>query len=234
MNRSAITLTEVLVVMSIIALLAATAMGTFGSVRNYCRTTACIANTRSLAQAMAVYESSAGRFAPMFTLKKWRDANPRNKNLNQQPLTSNYWYETIDAQASCPARKIASPKNCTPADYGLNACISGQSDRPLKAAQLTTPARTFLLADAGFAGIAWQNASTFADAPPGLEPSYVPGLKINAKKLLRSDAKFDAVNGRHCNSMVAAAFADCHSESISAASFEVKASHPLPALWRAN
>jgi len=234
MKRSAITVTEMLVVMSIIAILTTATMGTFGSVRNYSRTIACLANTKSLAQSMAVYESSSGRFAPMFTIIKYRDANPRFKNLDQPSQISNYWFETIGAKAFCPARKIVRPKDYTSVDYGLNACISGFSDRPLKAAQLATPAKTFLLTDAGFAGVAWQNASPFANAPPGLESSYIPGLKINVKKMLRSDTKSDAVNGRHCDAKVAAAFADCHSESLNAIAFEVKASRPLPALWRAN
>ena len=234
MHRRAFTLTEMLAVIAIISALIGLSLPAIGSVRQAAQTTLCQAKTKSLATAMAAYENSTGRFPPMFTAFKYYDSNPRALSA-PSPQPQNFWFDIIDQKTFCPSRKVppAAKNNPALSNYGTNAtlCPPTINIAPQKTIQLKTPSQVFLLADAGYAGLSWQNASTNAAPPITLATSYIPGLKTNAKRILRSDTKIDAIKGRHAKTMVNTVFADLHTQPLPANSFAVPQNLSPSQIW---
>ena len=76
------------------------------------------------------------------------------------------------------------------------------------------PSQTLLIVDSGYSIISWWHST---DVPPITldkrnieDTAYVPGLKINKDKNLKSGQIHDAINGRHLNKKVNIGFTDGH------------------------
>ncbi|MEN6424164.1 MAG: prepilin-type N-terminal cleavage/methylation domain-containing protein [Phycisphaerales bacterium] len=89
-------------------------------------------------------------------------------------------------------------------------------DHPLPR-EISRPAETLLLADSGYGLISWWHATSEpplrlpppAFAPGGLQHgAYVPGMGINAGRILLPGQRDDAIGGRHPNRTVNVGFAD--------------------------
>ena len=76
MKRKGFTLIELLVVIAIIAILAAMLMPALEGAREKARTTACIANMRSIALAVAMYETDNAEAIPMSHLTMYNCGSP--------------------------------------------------------------------------------------------------------------------------------------------------------------
>ena len=110
-------------------------------------------------------------------------------------------------------------------NYGVNRSICKSFDErqpyreefvgmPLNTSEITRPDETLLIVDSGYSMISWWQAM---DKPPVAlgsaiieDTTYVPGLKINKERDLRSGQEWDAIYGRHPNKTVNVGFTDGH------------------------
>lgn len=119
-------------------------------------------------------------------------------------------------------------------NYGMNWSV-GKSPRlmlptayqefegsPTKLTSLKRPGETLLLADSGYAWIAWFH--TLASTHPRvittqyehINQIYLPGASVNSQKTLWPIQEEDALGGRHPNKTVNCLFADGHIDNIKA------------------
>jgi prepilin-type processing-associated H-X9-DG protein/prepilin-type N-terminal cleavage/methylation domain-containing protein len=96
--------------------------------------------------------------------------------------------------------------------YGCN--FSGDCLRP---GEISRPGETLLLVDGGYSLISWWHATSEPPVqlpPPALSPggiqhgAYVPGMGINAERILLPGQTDDAIGGRHPGRTVNMGFAD--------------------------
>jgi len=93
---------------------------------------------------------------------------------------------------------------------------------PLGLDQIPRPSQTMLLLDSGYSLISWWGATNAIALGKPFENTqregcfYVPGCKINKKRVISPGFELDALNGRHPNRTVNVAFADGHSSRLKA------------------
>jgi prepilin-type processing-associated H-X9-DG protein/prepilin-type N-terminal cleavage/methylation domain-containing protein len=133
----------------------------------------------------------------------------------------------------CPSKRLDDPKlarDILCGNYGVNRSLCksaaeiGASDtefrgQPLPTSALRHPGLTLLVMDTGYSLISWWHVAR--EPPVKFGPSiedaaYVPGLEINARKLLWQGQKRDAVGGRHPGKKVNVGFADGHVRPLKA------------------
>ncbi len=131
----------------------------------------------------------------------------------------------------CPSKRQNSPLlslDVLCGNYGANLSLckvkgyippygSSFSGESLLSEQVLQPAETLLLVDSGYALISWWHATR--EPPVQLPPpstslggvqqaAYVPGMGINADRMLLPGQSEDAIGGRHPNRTVNVGFAD--------------------------
>lgn len=238
MRRAGLTLVELLVVMSIVAFLAALLLPALHGSREQARATLCQANLRDLATALRAYDEENQRLpygfgGPRKTLPPGGHAG--NSTIDAQGW---WWFNYVGEirhatlrdmnTLRCPSRQIDGDPlklDILCGNYGVNLalCKSAMSTMPgselegtpLSIAAIRHPGMTMLVMDSGYSVIYWWHAAEAAPVTFGSsiqDAAYVPGLEINRQKPLWPGQTRDAIDGRHSNRTVNAAFADNHIE----------------------
>ncbi|HBG25911.1 MAG: hypothetical protein A2Y10_00720 [Planctomycetes bacterium GWF2_41_51] len=240
-NPAGFTLTELLVVISIIAVLMAIITPVLRNSRQQAKTVLCSSNIRQLTMVLLQYEIENKTFPYGFYDAPNLPAPPEGySGFIQYDRTGWWWlnytrgfYIKTDERntiVKCPSKYVKDSKlnkDILCGNYGVNLSVCKSSDDgiPLKMSDITKPSETLLIADSGYAIIGWRHA---ADIPPTfthktqIENTYIPGLSINKNKTLLAVQKAEALYGRHHNKTVNAGFADGHMQIMKAEEFLVE------------
>ncbi len=241
MKPRGFTLVELLVVISILALLLALSFGVLLGSRERARAVACCANVRHLALGLYQYDSDHGSLPYGFDFE--RKGVPPGGFLASagRQVPGWWWFHYIGAIRNrsreelkllqCPSKKQEDPqlqRDPSWGNYGVNRSLCksnwaqdayGKSfvGTPLSLASLACPGSTLLVVDCGYALACWWHATA---EPPvklkGIYPddvAYIPGLEINKDKTLWPGQSYDAKAGRHPDRTVNVGFADGHAET---------------------
>jgi len=235
MRRGGFTVVELLVVISVIALLAALLFPVLHGAREQARATACGANVRRLAIAIQAYEAANQVFPHGFG--KPGGTRPPGGYLGNASIAPQGWwwlnyigairYRTLRDMSTmqCPSRQIEDARltrDVLCGNYGVNRalCKSAVNDEPanefegtpLSLAAVRHPGATSLVMDSGYTLICWWHAAkdppvTFGSSIQ--DAAYVPGLlEVNEQKVLWPGQSRDAKEGRHANQTLNVAFVD--------------------------
>jgi prepilin-type N-terminal cleavage/methylation domain-containing protein/prepilin-type processing-associated H-X9-DG protein len=198
MRRAAFTLVEMLVVISILAMLATLLFPVFASVRARARTVTCQANLQQLLLSLQNYEAEHQSLPCGFEPGR---APPPPGGYQGNPafdFPGWWWFDFAGVvryrtQAGieetkvlrCPARRIAEPalnRSVLVGNYGVNralcrneTCLAGTPVQkafvgaPLSTGNLSHPGSTLLLVDSGYSLICWWQATAEPPAPVGDE-----------------------------------------------------------------
>ena len=243
MKRTGFTLIELLVVIFITALLLAILVPSLRSTREQAKTILCKSNIKQLALGLAMYENENGTF-PHALDETRLELPPGESPGNPMYDKMGWWwfnhivdYSIKDSDKSsiiwCPSRQIKGNEfegNVLCGNYGVNRSICktllGMPDRhdftgkPLRITEISRPGETLLVVDSGYSMITWLHATDKPNDPLNSisqeDTAYIPGLKINKDRNLRSDQEHDALNGRHPNKTVNVGFADGHIDRVKA------------------
>jgi prepilin-type processing-associated H-X9-DG protein len=238
MKRSAFTLTELLVVISTIALLVAIFIPTLRSSRQQAKTILCNSNIKQLTLGLLIYETENHILPYGFYNKPNMPRPPGGYYAGYEYDRTGWWwfnfteeYKRSDAKktvAQCPSKWLIDPKfnnDILCGNYGVNRSMCKSFDdrqsnreefvgKPLSTSQIPSPGKTLLIVDSGYSIISWWHA---ADEPPVIlgntpieDTAYIPGLKINKDRNLRLGQEGDAIHGRHPNKTVNVGFVDGH------------------------
>ena len=248
MRRTAFTLVELLVVISIIALLMAILVPALGSSREQAKAILCRSNIKQLALGLAMYENENETFPHALDETVWR---PPPGGLPGDPMYDRigwWWFNyTTDYSGRnsdepsivlCPSRKIKNGElkdNVLCGNYGVNRSICktscgrpGREDftgRPLRISDISRASETLLVVDSGYSMITWWHATNVPGKPLGSaieDTAYIPGLEINEHRSLWLGQEQDAIDGRHPNKSVNVGFADGHTDRVKAESLFVE------------
>jgi prepilin-type processing-associated H-X9-DG protein len=242
MKRVSFTLTELLVVISIIALLMAIIVPLSRSSRQRAKSILCSSNIKQLSVGLFSYEMQNQTFPSGFDNTR-TDRPPGNYAGFSYDRSGWWWFNLIDGfykrtdekntVVKCPSKLLTNPtlnNDILCGNYGVNYFIcKGSFDsstkkeftgRPLSISNIPSPAKTLLIVDSGYTIISWWHA---ADTPPfpfnikNIEDTaYIPGLNINKNRNLKPEQVQDAVKGRHPNKTVNVGFVDGHISCIKA------------------
>jgi prepilin-type N-terminal cleavage/methylation domain-containing protein/prepilin-type processing-associated H-X9-DG protein len=254
MKSAGFTLVELLVVISIVALLAALMFPVLHSAREQARATTCAANVRQLLTALHAYESENQSLPP--GLDVTRKDMPPGDPLGDSTMDPAGWrwfdFAGITRRKSardrrillCPSKRLedeALQQNVLCGNYGANLSLcrdvggflfynsSEFSGTPPSTSALRQPGSTLLLVDSGYTLICWWHAAreppiTFG--PFIQDTAYVPGLEINEAKTLWPGQATDAISGRHPGKTVNVGFADGHVGRLKAGELLVEKTDP--------
>ena len=239
MKSSGFTLIELIVVISIIALLMALSLPVSHRVREGAMATTCQANIRQLLLEFQHYEAAHERLPYGFAAGKPPPADGWLGSLAFN-MPGWYWPNFIAAVnykslrdrriLECPAKHLDDPwlqRDVLCGNYGVNRSLC-RSERdvwqyreafeglPLSTSTVRHPGSSLLLVDSGYALICWWQARDdplMEVAGPGItDTAYVPGLAINKDRVLWSEQFDDAISGRHPDKTVNVGFLDGHIE----------------------
>jgi len=243
MRPTGLTLIELLVVISIVALLAALLFPVFHSVREHARTTVCGANVQHLLVSLSAYEATNGSLPFGFDGSQ-RTPPPGGYPGNALIDRVGWWWFNSAGVIGhkslremkilqCPSKRLEDPKlarDVLCGNYGVNLSLCKSSSDiiasdeefrglPLSTSAIRHPGLTLVVVDSGYSLIWWWHAAR--EPPVKFGPSiqdaaYVPGLEINAQKLLWQGQKRDADGGRHPGKRVNVGFADGHVRPLKA------------------
>ncbi|MFA5291935.1 MAG: type II secretion system protein [Phycisphaerae bacterium] len=244
MKRISFTLPELIVVVSIMAILIALIVPVLRSSRERAKTILCGSNIKQLTSGLLIYENQ-NQTLPLSFGKTITSPPPGGyAGYNEYDRMGWWWFNFIkgfykksdekNTVVKCPSKLMYDSKlnkDILCGNYGVNRSICKSSDdrqsrreefigTPLKTTDIPTPGNTLLLVDSGYTMISWWNAT---DAPPVIlnnnlieDTAYIPGLKTNKNRKLWPGQEKDAINGRHPNKTVNAGFADGHISLIKA------------------
>jgi prepilin-type N-terminal cleavage/methylation domain-containing protein/prepilin-type processing-associated H-X9-DG protein len=185
MRHRAFTLMELLVVITILALLMTLSVSVLSGVRQRARTVACRANIRSLLMSLQQYDAAHGMLPYGFDFEKGRESPRGYMGDARYELPGWWWYHFAGVVSDrsqevlkvlrCPSSRLDDPmldRDPLCGKYGVNrALCKGSPDwarsvykknfvgRPLSLDDLGRPGSTLLLADSGYSLICWWNAS---------------------------------------------------------------------------
>jgi prepilin-type N-terminal cleavage/methylation domain-containing protein/prepilin-type processing-associated H-X9-DG protein len=243
-----LTLIEVLVVLSVIALLFSVLIPTLKVSKQKGTSLVCKANLRQLVMACQLYsQKNDDSYPPGFVSISTYGASPPGEAIGDLSADWYGWWwfyfiiDGIDNDSSknsflaCPERKAQS-KWILCGNYGINHSISKirysneESEflgTPLRSTQLKNPSRVYLLMDSGYTLVSWKasvNSSTEPefDIPKRISSYYLPGLGINRHRDIAPDQEEDAVKGRH-NKYINVGLADGHVETVKAKDWPIYA-----------
>jgi len=243
MKSTGLTLVELLVVISVVALLAALLFPVFHSVREHARTTVCSTNVQQLLVSLSAYETANGSLPFGFDDSRRPpppDGYPGNALIDRMGW---WWFNSagiIHHKSSrgikilqCPSKRLEDPKltrDILCGNYGVNHSLCKSANevgaydeefrgQPLSTSQVRHPGLTLLVMDSGYSLICWWHAAreppvTFGNTIQ--DAAYVPGLEINAHRQLWQGQKRDAIGGRHPGKRVNVGFADGHVRPLKA------------------
>jgi prepilin-type N-terminal cleavage/methylation domain-containing protein/prepilin-type processing-associated H-X9-DG protein len=237
MRTTGFTLVELLVVISIVALLMALLFPVFAGVREHAKATVCSARLKDLTTALLTYEAQRGSFPYGFNGSKGKPPSAGYAGNPTMDRPGWWWFDftgvfsgasSRDEKAfTCPAKRLSShrlDRDCLCGNYGANwsVCKSAGdfgaygrefTGSPLCSTDVPRPSETALLMDSGYSLICWWHATE--DPPMTLgrsiqDTAYVPGLDINKNRELWPGQKRDAISGRHPNKTVNIGLVDGH------------------------
>jgi prepilin-type processing-associated H-X9-DG protein/prepilin-type N-terminal cleavage/methylation domain-containing protein len=238
MRTTGLTLVELLVVISILALLLALLFPVFAGVREHAKATVCSARLKDLTTTLLTYESQRSSFPCGFDgLKKEPPPGGYAGNPTMDPAGW-WWFDFAgvvrgvssrdEKTLTCPSKRLDTPRlgrNSLCGNYGANwsVCKSARgfgvygrefAGSPLCSTDVLRPLETALLMDSGYSLICWWHAT--AEPPEQLghsiqDTAYVPGLvEVNEERELWPGQMRDAKGGRHPNKTVNIGFVDGH------------------------
>ncbi|MBN2128080.1 MAG: prepilin-type N-terminal cleavage/methylation domain-containing protein [Sedimentisphaerales bacterium] len=239
MKSRGFTLIELIVVISIVAMLLALSLPTLRNARAQAKSTLCQTHLRQLLLEFQQYTQSENGFLPYGFDFARRPAPPAGYagDPTVDPPMSWWWFDYLEAVCrsslrdseivKCPskhldARDLARDFLC--GNYGVNRSLCrSKSDlkpydpvftgRSVSATNLRHPAETLLVVDSGYTLICWWHAADEVPVDLGLQmtgKAYVPGLGINKSRSLQGGQEDDAINGRHPGKTVNIGFVDGH------------------------
>ena len=185
MRHRAFTLTELLVVITILALLMTLSVSVLSGVRQRARTVACGANIRQLGLGLRQYDDVYQTFPHGFDFKGGCKAPGGWMGDARYELPGWWWYHFTGVVSErsqemvkllqCPSSRLDDPmldRDPLCGKYGVNrALCKGSPDwarslykkdfvgRPLSLDDLGRPGSTLLVADSGYSLICWWNAT---------------------------------------------------------------------------
>jgi prepilin-type N-terminal cleavage/methylation domain-containing protein/prepilin-type processing-associated H-X9-DG protein len=247
MRRHGLTLTELILVIAIIAILAALLLPSLQRSRLQAKAVVCMSNIRQLNSAFSVYINDYGKF-PYGIYNSPAGAPPDGYTYSAGSRAGWWWFNYLDGiytkkmrkktVIQCPSRQINNPKlnnDILCGNYGANLSICRMFDgtvdqneigRPRTLTEVPRPAQALLIVDSGYTMISWRHAADFLTTTLGStnieDTSYVPGLSINRQRQLKSGQEIDAYYGRHPRATVNIGFADGHAARTSAEDLLVK------------
>jgi prepilin-type processing-associated H-X9-DG protein len=244
MKRSSFTLTELLVVISTIALLVAIFIPVLRSSRQQAKAVLCSSNIKQLTLGLFMYENQNQTLPFSFDDTPIVPPPGGYPGYGQYDRKGWWWFNFIkdfykksdrkEPVVQCPSKWLINPtlkNDILCCNYGVNRSICKSFDdrqrrreefigKPLRTTDIPKPGKTLLIVDSGYAIIGWWHA---ADEPPVIlgnniieDAAYIPGLKINKNRNLWSGQEQDAIYGRHPNKTVNVGFADGHISRIKA------------------
>ena len=215
MRKSGLTIVELLVVISIMAILMAVIVPVLKSSRQHAKAVICNSNIKQLTLGLFIYENENHILPYGFYGNSNMPRPPGGyAGYNEYNRMGWWWFNFIegfykksDAKntvVKCPSKWLTDPKlnnDVLCGNYGVNRSICKSPDdrqinrdefvgTPLRAAEIPKPAQMLLIVDSGYAIISWWHT---ADEPPVVlnsniieDTAYVPGLKINKNRKNRN------------------------------------------------
>ncbi len=239
MRPRGFTLIELIVVVSVVAMLMALLLPALRGAREQAKVVLCQSHMRQLLFAFEQYGQSEDRHLPyhlsfgQFPLPKTGFAG----DLTRDSLGW-WWFDFLDVVNRtdlkdsgllvCPSKRLDGElltRDLLWGNYGVNEALCTWTQmalgggpapgRPVSINDIRHPAGTLLIVDSGYAVASWLLAT---DDPPaefdGLTSGtpYIPGLSINEDRELESGVIEDAISGRHPGKTVNVGFSDGHIE----------------------
>jgi prepilin-type processing-associated H-X9-DG protein/prepilin-type N-terminal cleavage/methylation domain-containing protein len=238
MKQFSFTLVELLVVISIIAIIVAILVPALQSFRQQAKAALCTSNIKQLMIGLFAYENQ--NLTLPFSIDNTSHTPPPGgyPGYGQYDRKGWWWFNFIKdfyrksdtkiTVVQCPSKQLTDSmlkNNILCGNYGINRSICKSSDdrqsnreefvgKPLSFSQIPNPGKTLLIVDSGYAMISWWYAT---DKPPVVlnnttieDTTYVPGLEINRNRILWPGQEQDAIYGRHPNKTVNVGFVDGH------------------------
>ena len=239
MKRTGFTLVELLVVISVIALLMSLTTTALRISRRHAQSVLCKSNVRQLTLGLFMYagenETFPCGFRPVFPGRGEHYLGSATMDTVGQ-----WWLDAIEDFAEesgseegvfcCPSKNLGSPmlqSNILWGNYGVNRSICRTlpgSRVPRKMAFTGTPlgpgsiphhSQTLLVVDSGQSLVNWwyvtdKPPESLSSLPLPADFSYVPGIEINTERDLLPGQLWDAITGRHPKKTVNVGFVDGH------------------------
>jgi len=246
MKRRAFTLLELLVVISIIALLTAILIPSLRVTRRHAEAALCKSNVRQLTLGLNIYDTDNQTFPyALDTTLPYPPPGGYPGNL-MYDMPGWWWFHYVidyskkdsESVIYCPSRQIRDNMlkySVLCGNYGVNQSICKSSEgresqaefigKPLCSNDILHPSQTFIVVDSGYSMINWWHATDAPPESPGStieDAAYIPGLWINKDKSLWPGQEDDAIDARHPNETVNAGFADGHVSRVKADVFFVE------------
>lgn len=230
MKSSAFTLIELVMVVSIVALLTALAVPVLRSVQRQAIATACRANIKNLYISLRSYDTSNGTLPHGFrsTLEPPPGGHPGNPAFDALGWYWLNYIRTTPESLQCPAKNLQDywlQRDILCGNYGVNRALCRSSldnrkyreafgDPPLSIDNLRQAGNTLLLVDSGYAVICWWQARDEPlmqyDGGTLEDTAYIPAMEINRNRTLAPGQDEDARLGRHPNERANVGYADGH------------------------
>ena len=235
--RRAFTLLELLVVISIVALLISILLPALNGARQNARAVVCSTQIIQLVRGLITYDLEYDRFPFGFDDLTNNGTPPPGGYVgnNSYDRVGWWWFHSIRDYTGgvvqkndlirWPSRKINDGIRENPlwGNYGVNVAICKNArdtsknkefaGKPLTAPKIPFASGTLLIVDCGYSIINWRHVTDKPSVVLGgsrRDMSYIPGLWINEIKLLVNSQVADALEGRHANKTVNVGFADGH------------------------
>jgi prepilin-type N-terminal cleavage/methylation domain-containing protein len=241
MRRTGFTLTELIVVISITALLVALLLPVLAGSRQQAKSVLCSSNIKQLLAGLMMYETENQTLphAFHFTLAPPPCGYAGNTTLDQTGwwwfnYTTDYCRKDKNHVLWCPAHKIrniqlkdyvlhgnygVNQSMCKLAKANINLDDDDFNGTPRRTADIRQPSGTLLVVDCGYSMINyWHVAAPLVALDNTLieDTAYIPGLKINSSRKLWPGQEDDAINGRHPGKTVNVGFASGHVNRLDA------------------
>ncbi len=241
MRRRGFTLIEVIVVISIVAMLVSLILPAVQLVKDRARAVVCQSNIRQLQLIFREYEADHGTMPYGFSFTF--NLPPPGWYMADLSVDVPGWYwanylGTIRHAGrrdqkilQCPSKHLEDyrlQRAVLSGNYGVNrsVCRSGNEiyskyeeafgGPPISTSTIRRPAETLLLVDSGYALVCWWQArdDPLMELASGsiADTAYIPGLSINQERELRPGQGNDAKNGRHPGKTVNVGYVDGHVE----------------------